>query len=241
MSQNTLLGERLIVYHKFMPTGIYKRNNKHIEILLKNISKAILQAAKVNKGKHLTKEHRIKISQANKGKVSPMLGKTAWNKGLKMSEEFKKKCSIANKGKKCTEETKIKMSKSHLGKNTWMKGRKLSLETKEKIIKSMLGEKNHQWKGGIVEKDKIERNRFRKILQKKVFERDDYTCQICEQVGGDLQVDHIQSWADYVELRFNIKNCRTLCSKCHYYITFNKPMPKEIKGWGHNFLRRDHL
>lgn len=90
------------------------------------------------------------------------------------------------------------------------------------------------WKGGITPKNKLERAKFLQTMQKLVFKRDNYTCQLCNQRGGDLQVDHIQSWAGYVELRFKIDNCRTLCAKCHYFITFNKPMPENIKTWGHN-------
>lgn len=30
----------------------------------------------------------------------------------------------------------------------------------------------------------------------------------------------------------------TLCAKCHYKITFGREMPKTVKGWGHNLLRR---
>ncbi len=71
-------------------------------------------------------------------------------------------------------------------------------------------------------------------MQKAVFERDDYTCQMCGIRGVALQVDHIQSWAEYIELRFSMDNCCTLCMACYYKITFNKPMPKEIKSWGHN-------
>ena len=85
-------------------------------------------------------------------------------------------------------------------------------------------------------KSKRERDRFRREMQKKVFERDDYTCQICEERGVDLQVDHIQSWAKYPELRFEMDNCRTVCMSCHYYLTFKRKLPKGIK-WGHNFSK----
>ena len=62
-------------------------------------------------------------------------------------------------------------------------------------------------------------------------------CQICFESGGDLQVDHIKSWKEHINLRFDINNCRTLCSRCHYKITFNKDMPKNIQKWGHNLGR----
>ena len=74
-------------------------------------------------------------------------------------------------------------------------------------------------------------------MQKLIFERDGYKCQMCDS-GGDLQVDHIASWAEFKELRFDPDNCRTLCAKCHYEITFKKPMPENIKTWGHNLERR---
>ena len=59
--------------------------------------------------------------------------------------------------------------------------------------------------------DRLERQKFRNEIQRQVFERDSYTCQLCGS-GGNLQVDHIQSWKDYVELMFDINNCRTLCA-----------------------------
>ena len=50
-------------------------------------------------------------------------GQKAWNKGLKMSEEYRRKCSErqkgkipANKGKKASEELRKKMSLAHRGK-----------------------------------------------------------------------------------------------------------------------------
>lgn len=81
------------------------------------------------------------------------------------------------------------------------------------------------------------RRLFRIRMQKQVFKRDNYTCQMCGARGVDLQVDHIQSWAEYVDLRFNMENCRTLCVKCHYRITFGRPMSEKIRGWGHNLLK----
>lgn len=99
------------------------------------------------------------------------------------------------------------------------------------------GENGSNWKGGITPFDKQQRRLFRQTILKSILERDDYTCQICGQRGGNLQVDHIQSWAEYVELRFNMDNCRTLCMGCHYKVTFGKPMPKNIKSFGRNLLR----
>ena len=84
-----------------------------------------------------------------------------------------------------------------------------------------------------------QRRLFRRLLQKDVFERDNYTCQMCGQYGGDLQVDHIQSWSDFIDRRFDIDNCRTLCTQCHYLITFGKPMPCSVTAWGHNLFGKD--
>lgn len=99
------------------------------------------------------------------------------------------------------------------------------------------GEKNTNWKGGITPQELKDRTRFKATIQKQVLERDNYTCQLCGE-NKDLQVDHIQPWAEYVELRFNIDNCRTLCKACHYQITYGRPIPSESMEWGHNLGRR---
>lgn len=141
------------------------------------------------------------------------------------SKEHRENVSRASKGRKWSEEHKRKMSE-HM---------------KDNPIKYWLGKKrpefsginNPNWKGGIVSKERLERNKFKVKMQKLIFERDNYTCQLCGQRGGDLQVDHIQSWAEYVELRFSMDNCRTLCMDCHYLITYGRPKPKNIV-WGFN-------
>ena len=72
---------------------------------------------------------------------------------------------------------------------------------------------------------------------KKKIGRDNHKCVLCGE-GGDLQIDHIQSWADYVELRFNIENCRTLCIWCHYKVTYRKIMPTNINMWAGSKLKK---
>ena len=111
------------------------------------------------------------------------------------------------------------------GGQPWLKGKK----------GVVVGEKHWNWKGGVTSKNKYQRQLFRKQIQKQVFERDYYTCRLCCATGVALQVDHIQSWKEYVDLRFNIENCRTLCQECHYKITFGKPMPPTVRAWGQNF------
>jgi 5-methylcytosine-specific restriction endonuclease McrA len=94
---------------------------------------------------------------------------------------------------------------------------------------------------GRTKEDRLQRCRFKRDIQKLVFERDNYSCQICGQHNGCLQVDHIQPWSEYVEGRFDINNCRTLCQECHYKITYGRPMPKNIKAWGHNLHKNERI
>lgn len=116
------------------------------------------------------------------------------------------------------------------------KGAKLSEETKQKISDKKRGVKRKKEGEYKRSYDYNERRRFRREMQMTIFERDNFTCQICGQVGGKLQVDHIQGWAEYPELRFSPDNCRTVCMACHYYLTFKKQIPKDVV-WGHNFSK----
>jgi len=118
-------------------------------------------------------------------------------------------------------------------------GKHHTLETREKM--SLAKTKEEKFTGFKNSQNYLQRRVFKKQIQKQVFERDNYTCQLCMERGGDLQVDHIQSWSEYVELRFSLDNCRTLCAACHYQITFGRPMPSNVKGWGHNLLERGRL
>lgn len=48
-----------------------------------------------------------------------------------------------------------------------------------------------------------------------IFVRDNFTCQICKVIGGELQVDHIKPLVLFPELRHDMNNGRTLCKSCH--------------------------
>jgi 5-methylcytosine-specific restriction endonuclease McrA len=59
-----------------------------------------------------------------------------------------------------------------------------------------------------------------KLWREAVFTRDNWTCVSCEarsSVGIKvyLNADHIKSFSEFPELRFDVDNGRTLCKKCH--------------------------
>lgn len=172
------------------------------------------------------------------------MAKYLFEKGHIMSDEIRHKISISLKNHTVSEETRRKIGiatkkrmnekplRYWLGKKRPdMTGGNHPFYGKERV--DMRGKNHPMWKGGVSSENKIERHKFRETMQKLIFERDGYKCQICES-KGDLQIDHIQSWSEFKELRFDPDNCRTLCSKCHYKITFKREMPKTIKAWGHN-------
>lgn len=62
------------------------------------------------KGKKMTEEYCIKNSESHKGQP-------AWNKGIPMSDEQKKKISETKKGKHLSEEHRRKLSETKKGEN----------------------------------------------------------------------------------------------------------------------------
>ena len=115
------------------------------------------------------------------------------------------------------------------GKPSWntgnsisgMSGKQHSAQTKQKMRESSSGEKSSNWKGGITEEHyRIRRSRKYADWRKAVFERDGYTCVICnaKSVAGKrirIEADHILQFATHPDLRFDVSNGRTLCVPCH--------------------------
>ena len=54
-----------------------------------------------------------------------------------------------------------------------------------------------------------------KNLIKDIYERDNYTCQICWKIWWTLNVHHIRTRDCYPELRMDKNNLVTLCECCH--------------------------
>lgn len=72
------------------------------------------------------------------------------------------------------------------------------------------------WKWGITwEYKKIRQSPTYKWWRFLVFERDNYTCMICQQIWWKLEAHHIKTFIKYPELRFDINNWICLCKHCH--------------------------
>lgn len=160
------------------------------------------------------------------------LGQSSWNKGKKcspLSEEHRKKIGAKLKGGKQSEERKLKTS----GKNHWTKYRKrkpLTIEQRRNISGKYIGERHHNWKGGISPVRKAIRETIEyKIWRESIFKRDNFTCQSCSESGIELNADHILQYGIILiknnitsvkeailcgEL-WDINNGQTLCVPCH--------------------------
>lgn len=90
-------------------------------------------------------------------------------------------------------------------------------------FRSPRGEKNPLWKGGI---SRAYLYGYHTTEYKKwhndVFERDDFTCQLCRVRGTYLHAHHIKGFSKYPNLRFTLSNGITLCKNCHMEVHSNQ-------------------
>ncbi len=166
-----------------------------------------------NKGKHHSPETQFKK------------GNPSWNNGLigiiKHSEQSNKnkaelmKGNTRNSGKLRSEETKIGLR----GKKAWNKGTTGIIKANTGSFKKgqTSGDKNARWMGGIsTENEKCRHSEESKNWQKKVKERDNYSCQKCDEKRRRYTTaHHILNFSNHIELRFNVDNGITFCRKCH--------------------------
>lgn len=95
------------------------------------------------------------------------------------------------------------------------------------------GENHPNWKGGISgERRRNMQTKVYKTWRTKIYERDNYTCQKCKQVGYKLRAHHIESYAEHENKRCDVDNGVTLCDKCHL---------KFHKIYGRNNINRNQL
>ena len=111
-----------------------------------------------------------------------------------------------------------------------LKGRVYSPETLEKMAQGqmgkMLGENNPKWKGGVsTDSTQIRKKAIYYTFRQRVLR---FKGKVCAHCGVDLispcpccnvkpvrHVHHLQSFADFPDLRFDSNNAIVLCEKCH--------------------------
>lgn len=144
---------------------------------------------------------RIKISRGLKGKYT---GNKHSRYGQHLTEETKNKISLSHIGMRHTEETKNKISQ-----NNW--------------LKNIPPEKTPGWKGGISYLPYC--IKFNKKLKESIRNRDNRTCQLCntKENGRKHDVHHIHH---------DKENCYpdliSLCQSCHSKVNVNKEIYESI-------------
>lgn len=174
-----------------------------------------------------------------------------WNKGIKgeeykshfkkgMSGTFEKGITPWNKEKKLSEETRLKISLSLIGRESWntgmkvsgMSGKKHSKETLMKMsesqktwIRSKRAPLSEETKRKISIANKGRRKRLIPIEDRKhaydrdykdwmlaVKNRDGWKCKMSNvDCSGRLEAHHILSYSEHAKLRYEINNGITLC------------------------------
>ena len=151
----------------------------------------------------LTDEHKRKIGEAQKGRISPMKGKNH-------SETSKEKCRKSNLGQKRSEESRLKMRIAHLGKPAATLGRRFP---------ERCGTNSINWKGGSTPlANQIRGSLEYKNWERGVLARSNRRCIRCN--SRSKTAHHIQNFADFPELRFDQENGVGLCRDCHEIFHF---------------------
>lgn len=165
------------------------------------------------------KSSEINISKLLKEYGIPIRSKTAkcagWNKGIPLPAQQRDNLSAH--------------AKQRIGEKSPRYRVTLDKTTRGKIANSLKGKYrqhlNPNWKNGGT-------TRYRRIImgqyeykewRKAVYERDNYTCQMCQKPSnGDIQAHHIYPVKTHPERILDVNNGVTLCIPCHKSIHFKE-------------------
>ena len=124
-------------------------------------------------------------------------------------------------------ERKKRFRKAMRGRTVWNKGKtgiysngtleKMSEAKKGKPNLKIRGKNHYNWRGGNSKNRQLVYGRYKyRAWRRNVYERDNYTCQLCgDNSGGNLIAHHILPYRDFKQFRYTIKNGVTLCKECH--------------------------
>jgi hypothetical protein len=140
------------------------------------------------------------------GHANPFFGK-------KHSAETIRTIVGKNKGFRHSDEAKKKMSLHR-------KGRKFSVQHKKRIGDALRKHPVDYLSNKRAEKQRIRKSTKYKEWRSTVFERDNWTCQMCfsrSEPGKavSLEAHHVKSFRYHQDLRFCVHNGITLCVECH--------------------------
>jgi hypothetical protein len=148
-------------------------------------------------------------------------GRVPWNKGLSNLIEIKcKRCNERFKRK--PSELKRKSKPQYCSRKCYLQGEnmirnkgkhwKLSEVQREKHSDAQIGEKNHNWKGGITEKRK--QAEYRKFIRHEKRERK-FMCNVCGKIDKGNILHHLNGYKEFPEERMKRENLVCLCEKHH--------------------------
>jgi len=121
-----------------------------------------------------------------------------------------------NKGKRRSDVFKSNRSKAYSGTNNPFYGKKHSLETKIKLSCHFRNLPVADFDGFTKpESFRLTKSGAFKTWRKLVFERDNFTCLLCNKRGGNLEPHHILPRRENRNLVYEITNGATLCVECH--------------------------
>jgi hypothetical protein len=137
-------------------------------------------------------------------------------------------------GYKHSEETKQKIRLANTGKANGMFGKRHSEERKKQMRDCFCGSRNPAWKGGTTLKNwglrkKLQGLKKYQYWKQNVYEKDNYTCNLCDKRGGDLNAHHKKSFQTIIDNNkiisveeamkcdelWDTNNGLTLCIPCH--------------------------
>jgi len=192
-----------------------------------------------NKNKKLSENHKLSLSLALKGRK-------IWCEGKKLTAEHRANLSKSHTGFKHSDNQKIKISKS-LKKAYSTGARVMDDKIKTKIAVAQLGPKNHMY-GRFGKQNPAYKHGHTKLNKRirtlseynfwrnAIFERDDYTCQMCGKRGVYLEAHHITQLQNLIEKNhidtlttarkcdalWSNDNGITYCSGCHILVDENR-------------------